>query len=108
MGNLRIGQECHHVKPDAQVVALGEEEGVVYVLCARCVVQAIHQRLFVLVEYLRQNQNSSLRACERGEARMGNPRCARVLAITEGSSIAARSVKGPPHCGQAAIVRDGR
>ena len=31
---------------------------------------------------------------------MGKPRCARILPITAESSMAARSVKGPPHCGQ--------
>ncbi len=49
-----------------------------------------------------------MNASRRAGARVGKPRCARILAITEGSSIVARSVKGPPHCGQAAIVRDGR
>ncbi len=31
---------------------------------------------------------------------MGKPRCARILTITAGSSMAALRVKGPPHCGQ--------
>ena len=36
-------------------------------------------------------------------ARVGKPRCVRILAITAGSSMAARRVKGPPHWGQ--VVR---
>ncbi len=44
--------------------------------------------------------NASRRAGVFGGARVGKPRCARILAITEGSSIAARMIKGPPHCGQ--------
>ena len=47
--------------------------------------------------------NPSRRAGARGGARVGKPRCARILAITAGSSIAARMVKGPPHCGQVVI-----
>jgi len=33
------------------------------------------------------------------------PRWLNILMITAGSSMAAMSVKGPPHCGQAAIER---
>ena len=39
----------------------------------------------------------------RGGARVGNPRWVRILAITAGSSMAARMLKGLPHCGQ--VVR---
>jgi len=41
-----------------------------------------------------------MRAGARGGARGGKPRWRKILMITAGSSIAARSVKGPPHCGQ--------
>jgi len=44
--------------------------------------------------------NGSRRAEARGGARLGKPRCARILAITAGSSIAARMVNAPPHWGQ--------
>ena len=47
--------------------------------------------------------NPSRRAGARGGARVGKPRCARILAITAGSSIAARMVKGPPQWGQEAM-----
>ena len=43
------------------------------------------------------------RAGERGRARVGKPRWARLLTITAGSSMAAMSVKGLPQCGQAAM-----
>ncbi len=39
----------------------------------------------------------------RGGGRLGKPRCVRILAITAGSSMAARMVNGPPHCGQVVI-----
>ncbi len=48
-------------------------------------------------------KNSSRRAGARGGARVGKPRWARILTITVGSSMAAMSVKGPPHCGQCAM-----
>jgi len=44
--------------------------------------------------------NTSRWAGAFGGARLGKPRWVRILMITEGSSIAARMVKGPPHCGQ--------
>ncbi len=47
--------------------------------------------------------NASRRAGVFGGARVGKPRCARILMITEGSSIAARMVKGPLPCGQRVI-----
>ncbi len=47
--------------------------------------------------------NASRRAEARGGARVGKPRCVRILAITVGSSITARMVKGPRHCGQVVI-----
>lgn len=48
-------------------------------------------------------KNSPVRAGERGGAQVGNPRWARILAITAGSSMAAMMVKGPPQCGQDAM-----
>jgi len=45
-------------------------------------------------------RNASSRAVARGGARLGKPKWVRILTITAGSSIAARRVKGPPHCGQ--------
>ena len=44
--------------------------------------------------------NASMRAGARGGARVGRPRCVRILLITAGSSMAARRVNVPPHCGQ--------
>ena len=41
-----------------------------------------------------------MRAGARGGARVGTPRWARILTMTAGSSMAAMSVKAPPHCGQ--------
>ncbi len=48
-------------------------------------------------------KNASMRAGARGGARVGKPRCVRILMMTAGSSMAARMVKGPPHWGQ--VVR---
>ena len=45
-------------------------------------------------------RNASSRAGVRGGARVGKPRWLKILMITAGSSIAARSGKGPLHCGQ--------
>jgi len=39
-----------------------------------------------------------------GGARVGNPRWARILAITAGSSMAAMIAMGPPQCGQWAMT----
>ena len=39
----------------------------------------------------------------RGGARLGKPRCVRILRITVGSSMAARMVNVPPHWGQVVI-----
>ena len=50
--------------------------------------------------------NASRRAGVFGGARVGKPRCAKILMITEGSSIAARMGKGPLHCGQM-VIFDG-
>ncbi len=50
-------------------------------------------------------ERANARAEERGGVRVGKPRCARILTITVGSSMAAMSVKGPPHCGQCAMKR---
>ena len=36
-------------------------------------------------------------------ARAGKPRWVRILAMTEGSSMAARIVKVPPHCGHCSM-----
>jgi hypothetical protein len=43
--------------------------------------------------------NASRWAGAFGGARVGNPRWARILAITAGASMAAMSVKGPPQYG---------
>ena len=48
-------------------------------------------------------KNASKRAGAFGGARLGKPRCVRILRITADSSIAARMVKGPPHWEQ--VVR---
>ena len=48
-------------------------------------------------------RNSARRAGAWGGARVSNPRWLSILPITAGSSMAARIVKGPPHCGH--VVR---
>ena len=46
---------------------------------------------------------STRRAGERGGARVGKPKWARILTITGGSSIAAMIFKLPPHSGQCSM-----
>jgi len=46
---------------------------------------------------------ASRRAGAFGGAGVGNPRWLKILAITVGSSMAARRVNVPPHCGQVVI-----
>jgi hypothetical protein len=46
---------------------------------------------------------SNDRAGDRGGARAGKPRWMRILAITEGCSMAAMIFKGPPQWGQCSI-----
>ena len=46
---------------------------------------------------------SNDRAGDRGGARAGKPRWVRILAITGGSSMVARIVKVPPHCGHCSM-----
>jgi hypothetical protein len=46
---------------------------------------------------------SNDRTGDRGGALMGKPRCARILAITVGSRMAAMSFKAPPRCGHCSM-----
>ena len=46
---------------------------------------------------------SNGRAGDRGGPRVDKPRCVKILAITEGSSMAAMSFKVPPHCGHCSM-----
>jgi hypothetical protein len=49
--------------------------------------------------------NRKGRAGERGGARMGKPRCERILSITGGSSMAAMILKVPPWEGWGGTMR---
>ena len=48
---------------------------------------------------------STRRAGARGEARVGGPRCLRILTITGGSSMAAMIFKAPPQFGQCSMSK---
>ena len=59
--------------------------------------QELNRKRLAFACYQAVCKNSSIRAGDRGGARVGKPRWVRILTITAGSSMAAMSVKGPPH-----------